>query len=183
MRKTTFFKVILPMIIAGIVITSCKKDEPANTTKDVEVEFLIQQTDFDNLKSTNEDVPECSTLPWSYVKFTLNGTTYTSNVLNVDGQLLTQAVKLPSGQSYTLSNFLVYSDVLPIGPENDVLVRAAPAKDSEYHNLMVHPLDVEVEVFEFSKRQVVVDVLCFEALYVDAFGSFSIKSRTNHTEK
>jgi hypothetical protein len=35
---------------------------------------------------------------------------------------------------------------------------------------MVHPLDVDVEVFEFSKRQVVVDVLCFEDLYWEVFG-------------
>lgn len=167
-------KIIMIMIIAGIVVTACKKDEATTepAVQTVDLEFVIEQTDFGGLKSGNASVPQCSELPMHYVKFKLGGVPYFSEIINMpDGQMLTKAVKLTSGQSYSLSEFLVYSDVLPVGegPE-DLLVRAAPADGSVYNDLMVNKLDLDVVFEDFVKKQVVVDVLCFEELFYTEFG-------------
>ena len=168
-------KLFLLFVTMAVIFTACKKEIPDAPVQDtVELEFVIDHTDFGGLKGTNEDVPECDdALSLDYAKFIFNGTTYTSQILLVDGELLTQVVKLPyvAGATYTLSQFLIYHDVLPVGPgSEDVLVRAAPEEGSKYHPLMVNKLNLEVEVLEFKKRQVIIDVLCFEDLYYESFG-------------
>ena len=166
-------KFLLLFATMAVIFTACKKEIPDAPVQDtVEVEFVIDHTDFGGLKGTNDDVPECLPLSLDYVKFTFDGVEYISNILLVDGDLLTQVVKLPyTGLPYFLTQFLVYHDELPIGPgDEDILVRAAPAVGSKYHPLMVNKLDLEVEVLEFMKRQIIIDVLCFEALYYESFG-------------
>lgn len=170
---------MIPMIFAGLLFTGCKKDEP-NTPpagiNTVDVEFQIMETDFQNLKGSDADVPVCSDLPMDYVKFTFGDVEYTSNVFVANGILVTQVVRIELGQNVpsqtlNLTNFVIYNDVLPMGPgSEDIIVRAAPAPNSLYWNLMEHPLNISVDVDAFVKKQITVDVLCFEDLFYDNFG-------------
>ena len=178
MKNFVLFRIIILMISAGLLFTACKKDQPSNPgNQTAELEFVIQQTDFGSLKSTREEVPQCDD-QWSmdYVVFNFNGTPYTSPVFLVDGELLTQAVKVVLGQDvgsgvYQLTNFLVYHDVTGNGKsDDDLLLRAAPAPGSTYHHLMVNKLNLDVTVEAFKKHQVIIDVLCFEELFYDNFG-------------
>ena len=146
------------MIVTGIVFTACKKDQPSDPSEfTVELEFVIEQSDFDNLKSTQDDVPQCDE-QWSmdYVVFAFAGNEYWSPIFTVDGEILTQAVKVNVPQSgsatYALTKFLVYHDVQGNGPSSDdLLLRAAPEPNSTYHHLMVNKLDLNVIVEAFKK--------------------------------
>ena len=164
-------KLISLMLIVLMVVTACQKNTtttPVAPTS-TDVGFTIEQTDFSGMKST-QDVPVCSDLPMDYVKFTLDGVDYTSPVISMDGLYKTKVVKLEPG-NYSLTSFLVYSDVLPIGegPE-DVLIKAAPSPNSEYWDLMKYPLDINVAVDGFKKKEVTVDVLCYDSLFYEQFG-------------
>jgi hypothetical protein len=78
---------------------------------------------------------------------------------------------LANGGTYFLSKFVVYHDEGNDGPSSDdKIVRAALEPDGMYHSLMTHKLDLEVTVEAFKKKQIVIDVLCFEDLYYEAFG-------------
>ena len=116
------------------------------------LEFVIEQSDFDNLKSTQEDVPQCDE-QWSmdYVVFDFAGNEYWSPIFTVDGEILTQAVKVNVPQSgsatYDLTKFLVYHDVQGNGPSSDdLLLRAAPEPNSTYHHLMVNMVSTQREL-------------------------------------
>jgi hypothetical protein len=157
MRKLFAF-----LLVFTIVFTACQKNEPTNAPPvEVEVEFVINQTDFGTLKST-DDVPLCVDDPWVEVEFTINGVTYTSPIFTVGGMVLTQAIKLPVG-TYTMTYFVVKN-------ASGEIVRAAPLPTTEFHHLMENPLDLTIEVEGFIKKQLIIDVLCYEDLYFEAFG-------------
>ncbi len=170
-------KTIFPMILAVLIITSCKKDEPNNPAAEltVDMEFQIEQTDFGSFKSTDSDVPQCSEFSMDYVVFEFNGTEYNSPLFTtMDGKTLTKAVKLPvldNQGTYPLTKFVVYHDVLPVGAgEEDIIVRAAPEPNSKFHDLMTNKLNLDIEVEAFKKKEVTIDVLCFEDLFYEDFG-------------
>ena len=177
MKSIKILKVIIPMMLAVLLTTSCKKDKTVDpqTEKTVELEFVVEQTGFGGFKSTNSDVPECSDLSMDYAVFEFNGTEYTSPLFTtMDGKTLTKTVKLPvleNHGTYPLTKFVVYHDVLPIGrsPE-DIIVRAAPEPGSKFHDLMVNKLDLNIEVEAFKKKEITIDVLCFEDLFYEDFG-------------
>jgi len=165
-------KLLFMFVAVALLFTACNKDkdqiqDPQNG--ETGLSFTIQQTDM-NFKDTDPG-PECNDeLSMDYVVFTLGGVDYTSEIYMVNGEQLTQVVKLPTGV-YALTNFLVYSENgTPGDMTDDVIIKAAPMPGSEYHDLMMYPLDVEVTVDAFYKKQYPVDVLCFEPLYYDEFG-------------
>ncbi len=174
MKKITLFFVAFALL----TMYSCKKDvpQPQPTTNTMELSFQVDETDFPGLKNSDEDVPECSPLTMHYAQFEFGGVTYYSDIyVTMDGKILTKAVKIDLGQNpdetLLLENFLIYNDVIPDGhgPE-DILLRAAPAYQSTYWDLMENQLNIEVKVEAFVKKEVIVDVLCFEELYYDNFG-------------
>lgn len=161
-------KLLFTMTAAvALLFTACDKDkDQEQTPASAEFEFKIDQTDF-NFKS---DVPECLDLDLDYVKFVVNGVTYTSDIYYVEGEMLTEVIKLPVGE-YTMTSFLVYNDNGTTGDESDdILVKASPSSDSEYFDLMTNPLDLTFSVDAFFKKQITVDVLCFEDLFYESFG-------------
>ena len=157
------------MLIAfGLMFTSCDKDKDNDAIPQGEFKFVIEYTDFD-LKA---DVPMCDeALTMDYIKFKIDGGDWISSpVLNANGKILTKVLKMAPG-TYSLTDFVVYHDVAPIGEgTEDILVRAAPEVGSEYWDLMANPLNIEIVVEEFIKKEYVVDVLCFEDLFYDKFG-------------
>ena len=169
MKKLNYLFIVM-MLASGLFMQSCNKDQDVQVAEETELQFNITQTDFE-FKGT-ETVPECQDLSMDYVVFDFAGTTYTSPIMFANGSFLTKTVKLQAGAgTYALTSFLVYHDVLPIGQgDEDVLIKAAPAVGSEYHDLMVNPLNMDITVEAFKKAQITVDVLCFEDLMYEDFG-------------
>ena len=163
-------KIFFALVAVGMLgFMACNKDkDDQQTVADSSLEFKVEQADF--FKSTNDDVPECSQLSMDYVMFDIDGTSYTTSLYEVEGELLTQVIKLPIG-TYQLTSFLVYnSNGTPNDLSDDILIKAAPSPDSEYWDLMSNQLSLEVTVEAFYKKQIEVDVLCFEDLYYESFG-------------
>jgi len=166
------FYLFMAILLVGMV--SCNKDLPQPDpvgSGQGEIQFNITQSSFSNFKDGNDDTPECSSLTWSYAKFELGGVTYTSPIITMPGgDLLTQVVKLDTG-NYKLTSFYVYNDNgTPNNSSDDVLVRAAPKPNSEYWSLMKNKLNLDVHIEAFKKISFEIDVLCYEDLYYHAFG-------------
>lgn len=161
-------KLLLTMAAAvALLFTACDKDkDQEQTTAEAEFEFKINQTDF-NFKS---EVPECLDLDLDYVKFVIDGTTYITDIYTVEGEMLTEVIKFAPGP-HVLTSFLVYNDNgTPNDDTDDQLVKAAPSPNSEYYDLMTYPLDLTFDVDAFYKKQISVDVLCFEDFAYESFG-------------
>ncbi len=161
--------IMILFAVALFGFTACNKDkEIEQGTAESSFEFVIEQGNF--FKGSDNDVPECLDIDMDYAVFELGGVTYTTDLYTVNGELLTEVIKLPIG-SYQLTSFLVYNDN---GTQNDlnddILVRASPAPDSEYWDLMTNQLNLDIVVDAFYKKQIEVDVLCFEDLYYESFG-------------
>jgi len=162
MKKLVF----LSLTAIAVIFASCNKDKETAQPSEAEFEFKIEQTD----NGFKNDVPECSDLNMDYVKFVINGETYKSLIYNVEGEYLTQVVKLPAGD-YTLTSFLVYNDNgTAENEDDDILIKASPEPNSQYWDLMTNKLDLPFTVDAFYKKQITVDVLCFEDLFYEEFG-------------
>lgn len=170
-------KLLILFFAAGVLLfTACNKDKQKDVIQESPLEstlvFTIEQTDLD---FKTDGLPECIEVPLSYVKFTVVDTDdvtteYKSNIIPVDGELLTQVIKLLPGD-YTVTSFLVYNDNgTPANEDDDILVRAAPMATSIYYDLMEYKLDLDFTVVKFQKNEYVIDVLCFEPLFYDDFG-------------
>ena len=155
------------LIIAAIafLFIACEKDSAKDQANDpATVEFKIDQTNFD-FKS---DVPECNDdAVWHDVQFTIRDenlveTTYTSLIFEVDAEHLTQVLKLDPG-NYLLTSFLVRD-------ADGEIIRAAPMPSSIYYDLMTYQIELPFTVEAFYKKQVEIDVLCYEDLAYDDFG-------------
>lgn len=172
MRKLLFLFTAVALIFA-----SCSKDNQKTVVQptpdeSTSIEFKIEPTGFD-LKS--ENVPECSDLSMDYVKFVLRDATgaeveYKTLIYTVNEEYLTQVLKLDPG-TYFVTSFLVFNDNGTPGDESDdIIIRAAPEIGSEYWDLMEFQLDLEFTVDAFFKKQIEIDVLCFEELFFQEFG-------------
>lgn len=167
--------ILLIFTAAAIMFTACEKDNKTDvvqpeTQNEASIEFNIEQTGFD-FKSL---VPECSDLDFDYVKFKMMDSTgleteYMTGIYLIDGEHLTQVLKLNPG-TYHVTSFLVYNDNDTPEEGDDIIVRAAPEIDSEYWDLMEFKLNLEFTVEAFIKKQIEIDVLCFEDLFFEEFG-------------
>lgn len=150
----------------ALLFIACEKDKQEANTKDQQapVEFKIEQSNFD----FKTQVPECDDdAIWSHVVFSIkdadgNTSVYNSTINYIGEEYLTQVIKLDPG-TYLLTSFMVYDT------EGNI-IRAAPMSSSIYHNLMTYQLDLEFIVEPFIKKQVPIDVLCYEELAYDEFG-------------
>ena len=155
--------------VAMFGFTACEKDnETPESPAESSFEFVIEQANF--FKGSNDEVPECLDLNMDYAVFDISGTTYTTDIYDVNDELLTEVIKLPIGD-YVMTSFLVYNNNgTPNNMTDDILVKASPASNSEYWDLMNNKLDLDFTVEAFYKKQIEVDVLCFEDLYYESFG-------------
>jgi len=159
-------KLLLTITALAFLFVACEKDsqEVATESQVSNVEFKIDQSNFD-LKNT---LPECDDdAIWDHVVFTIedadgNSLIYTSPINYIGDEYLTQVIKLLPG-NYLLTSFMVYDD-------QGNIIRAAPKNTSIYYDLMTYQLDLEFAVEPFYKKQIAIDVLCYEELAFDDFG-------------
>jgi len=159
-------KLFLMITAMAFLFVACEKDQAIVQTdqQETSIEFKIDQSNFD-LKNT---VPMCDDdAIWSHVVFTIEDadgitSSYTSTINYIGDEFLTQVIKLDPGV-YLLTSFMVYDT-------DGNIIRAAPMSGSIYHDLMMYQLDLEFTVEAFFKKQIAIDVLCYEELAYDDFG-------------
>ncbi|OYT15675.1 MAG: hypothetical protein B7C24_11765 [Bacteroidetes bacterium 4572_77] len=165
MKKSKHISLFFVLLISVLLFSCQKEDVDIKRASVAELQFEISFTGFD-FKTLDDSVPQCQDYSMDYVVFELDNEIYTSPIMNANGRFLTKTVKLPAGY-YTLSRFMVYHTVLQ---GDDILVKAAPLVGSTYHDLMVNKLDLEISIEPFKKKQISVDVLCYEELFAQEFG-------------
>jgi len=191
MRNLRFLGLIAMMLAGGLYLQSCSKDTNDNKIQNTplsstEIQFTVGLSDFSDFKDFDPgDVPECADeeLSIDYAVFTINNIDYISPILNANGKLLTQTVILNSG-NYQLTSFLLFHDNLPFGPdENDVVLRAAPIPGTEYYDYIDNQLNINISVEDFIKKEILIDVLCYESSFKDEFGISWDKNFANRLER
>jgi hypothetical protein len=173
MRKMVF---ILAVIL--LLIGSCNEKVQEPKEKTIEVSFSVDEVDFITLKS--ESVPMCKDYGMDYAVFYIDGLgEFITEIYMANGKLVTQPLKIIIGdlpnQSFDVTSFLIYSDMQNDGSFDkidDEIVRAAPLPGSKYYEFVQsgNPLDVTIVVDAFKKKEVLIDVLCFDDLQYENFG-------------
>jgi hypothetical protein len=172
-------------IFAGIsllILMSCMQTEESILIKHAELSISVDKADFNALKSWDlGGVPECHDLTMDYVLFTLefldddgnvtSSQQYKTSIFQPNGKLVTESVKILLNDRVSLNvrlaTFFIYHKK---ADGDDVIVKAAPLPGSKYHSLVSHGLGSNIELKKFSKKEIEVDVLCFEPLYIVEFG-------------
>ena len=155
--------------IFALFTTSCEKDfvdVDELKINEVEVQFNALNQ-FNDLKSDAFDI-ECSGEEVVSARIVIDGNEYNPLVMNVDGELLTQVIKLTSG-TYEVTEFMLLD-----GAGN--IVQATPAAGSDFAIYVSETVPFELVVPEFDKVERTVEVLCYtEAEYISfGFNWFNI---------
>lgn len=155
---------ILSVLIVAALMFSCEKDIEKSQLKQ-DVEFGITQIDPNLLKSDPADFDimcDPTLNPPSYaeikVEYIIDGNvvkeTLTPEVFLVGGKMYTKSIKLEPN-TYKVLEFLLKD-------ENDQIIMAVPADDSDYAVYVPRTVPFEFVVTEFEKLQEDVGVLCYE---------------------
>ena len=164
MRKTHWYLGALVLVFASfLAFTSCEKPQMDVQT---EVSFEIYDGTSMSKKDSETEIPvmECIDGEASYVVIDIDGTSYTLDVLNLEGGTLTQSLKLSAGD-HVINSFVVYTDT-------DDILWVTPMSGSEYALMWPQLTNVSLgfTVADFTKAVVPVDVLCFREANITAFG-------------
>jgi len=161
--------ILLSIISATFLFNGCQKDEPP---KEQDVVFAATQVDPNGgLKSASDW--DCKDLIADYAKVNINNVDYLPKVFRLDdGKLYTQAIKLPVLQTpYTVSNFLLMDDNnTPLTTDDDIIVMATPTLNSDYDEYVLSPVSFTINVTEFTKAEIPIEVLCFQDNQYQKFG-------------
>ena len=158
MKKILF----LMLLSIPLLFSSCEK----MPTQDAKVAFTITDNGSVSKKDSGEQIPvlECIDGTATTVHVTINGVEHVLDVLNLEGNTLTESLKLPTG-TYVVSSFVVYN-------ENGEIMWVTPMAGSEYALMwpQLSNVDLEFIVEDFEKKAVPIDVLCFREADIVAFG-------------
>jgi len=176
-------KLVLVFMVA-LAIVSCQKKETQPTTPATQdVTFSVTEVTPD-LKSTDEwiCVDNIPTNAWIRLNDGTGPVDYYPELFELDGQLYTQAIKLPvlaDGEDYCIEIFILYEEVdgnLGYDETNttDVIVFGTPMEDdiddSGYDIYVQWPLEYCFTVDAFAKEQIPMEVLCFQPAEYQNFG-------------
>ena len=163
------------IMVAAVAIVACQKDDAVNE-KRVEQEVVFGISDAMNLKSDWNFECDDELVP-RVAEVMIDGVTYYPEVFYLGGKLYTQAIKLDvdiSGgankQTYTLEKFLLWTAHPVLDPGNAEIVKAAPLKGSEFADFVAEALEFTFDVYAFDKKEVEIEVLCFNPAEIDGFG-------------
>jgi hypothetical protein len=179
MKKLFFLTAMI-----AVLFSSCTPENPGPdpaTPQDV-----IFSSTFDGGGFKSDDPFSCSNPPADYAMLVIEQggvtTTYYPAVFYLNGVLYTQAVKLAPGD-YQLTEFvLMHAEGDPNDRTDDIVVNAAPHAGSTYGDMLVNPLPVFFTVEKFTKKEIPVEILCYEeSSYADfGFVWFKITETTLH---
>ncbi len=160
-------KRIVLVFLASALIFSCQKKELKTIQMQQDVVFNVSQIDpGSGLKSTADwtcptDTEGNLLEPVSAEIDIDDGTTtttYSPAVFRLDGNLYTQAIKLPAAQSgpttYTVTRFVLKD-------AGGTIIMATPITGSDYSEYVSQGVTFTFEVNAFAKAEVPVEVLCF----------------------
>ncbi|TDN87558.1 hypothetical protein DET49_1116 [Salegentibacter sp. 24] len=171
-------------VAAGMLFTSCSKDEPSEPSVNEEVASisigaLLNDLVNDNRQAISEEIPECSdgTPMYAWVVLThemgtedvvvpilFDGTTYFTDY---DDDL---EIPIPADQTTTavsLTKFMVYAEEPGEGISP---IWVAPTDEGEYKNFVNDALPIDFDLRAGSKKYLDVEVLCFDDRDVNLYG-------------
>jgi len=162
-------KLFLIVLATGLMFSCQKNEEPVAVQQ--EVSFNPIDASIGGLK---ENVVECPNgLIPDYAEIKISGTTYYSEIFYIDGVPYTKAIKLDPG-TYNVQKFILWDDGGTPGnmgtDSDDVMVKATPNGSSDYAQWVTKTVPFQIDVNEFEKLEVSVDVLCFTEVDWEAFG-------------
>jgi len=169
-------KILLLFFAAALVFSCQKKEQNIVPPPDTDVVFNITEVNpNDELRSPidwtcpTDDQGNLLVPAYAYLEIIINGvsTPFTPEVYSLDGQLYTQAIKLPAPKtgttSYTVTKFVLKTS-------DDVMIMATPAAGSDYSEYVSKTVLFTFDVSAFAKAQVPVEVLCFSPEDYTNFG-------------
>ena len=149
-------------LIVGILLAGCQQDLPLTDPQaEQDVVFNIGSGDK-GLKSGNDCVIDAD---YALIKFKDVAEPVVLEIIVVSGMLYTETLKLPPG-SYVLEELFLMKH----GDPTDIVLSAAPHIGSEYSNLVENPVTIPFIVGSFEKKEISIDVLCFETAEFEEFG-------------
>ena len=160
MKKILFLMLLsIPLLFA-----SCEKQV---ATQEAEVAFTVNDNGPAlSKKDSGEQIPvlECIDGEATSVEVVIDGTSYMLEVLNLEGNTITQSLKLPTGD-HIISSFVVFN-------EDGEIMWVTPMAGSDYAVMWpdLSNLDLTFTVEDFTKAVVPIDVLCFREADIVAFG-------------
>jgi hypothetical protein len=174
-------RILSLIVILAIAVVSCQKDEKQILPQDVS--FGIDQVDQTGLKAdtilcpTDEQgnllVPTVAEIEVKDLGDNLIGVFY-PELFVLNDKLYTQAIKLLPG-SYKITKFVLWTkNPIDFPPPDAKIVMATPnlgAAFAEYINPL-YLLDYEFTVDAFAKKEIKIEVLCFEPAKYTEFGFF-----------
>ena len=152
--------------VVAMIFSSCTQDLPGpdpNSPQDV----IFTSANTGGLLKSEQD---CNNPDADYAMVTIDGIIYYPATFYVGGVMYTQAIKLVP-DTHTLDEFILFNDNgTPADKDDDIIVRAAPQKGSEFSSMVINPMSLNFEVFPFQKIEIPVEVLCFEKSQHGSFG-------------
>ena len=176
-------KILSLLVILAIAVASCQKDEADKPVVLQDVSFGIEHVDPFGLKNDTiycpEDaagnmlVPTVAEIEVKDLSDVLIGTFY-PELFVLGNKLYTQAIKLPP-DSYKITKFVLWTKNPIDFPAPDAkIVMATPnsgAAFAEYINPL-YVLEYGFTVDAFAKKEIKIEVLCFEPAKYTEFGFF-----------
>lgn len=164
-------KIISLLVLIAIAVVSCQKDEATEGSVKQDVAFGITQVNPNNLKNDPPWDFSCDeNLIASIAEIEIAGETYYPQIFWLNGELYTQAIKLFPG-THTITKFVLWTEH-PVNGTNPQIVMATPNDGADFAQYVANPVSFDIQVSEFDKVEVLVDVICFIPEEVDGFGFF-----------
>ncbi len=170
-------KVFLILLFVLFAFAGCKKDqEEQNTDNEIELSFSSEKIEQVSLKNND---PLCYIETADYAKIIIDGTPYYPEVyyltINGNKRAYTQSLKFPydesSSNQFTIEQFHLMDDQqTPDDKDDDIIIASIPATGSEFAMYVATTVDFTIQVEEFKKIEVPVEVLCFEPDQWESFG-------------
>lgn len=141
---------------------SCNKT--VNTPDLQDVKFNASASTL-GLKASSCDNPAAN-----FALIEIDGDVYQTDVFYLNEKIYTTTFKLAPG-IHTISMFVLVNDGgTPDNPDGDVIVQATPLSGNTYANFISKPLPFDFTVSAFTKTEVPIEVLCYDAAEYENFG-------------
>jgi hypothetical protein len=174
-------RILSLIVILAIAVVSCQKDEKETVPQDVS--FGIDQVDQTGLKNdtilcpTDEQgnllLPTVAEIEVKDLGGNLIGIFY-PELFVLNDKLYTQAIKLVPG-SYKITKFVLWTkNPVNFPPPDAKIVMATPNSGAAFAEYIspLYLLDYEFTVDAFAKKEIKIEVLCFEPAKYTEFGFF-----------